>query len=58
MTVTDVGLERLLYRSGWPLKRLGAPQRINETMSVAGILSADLPTFERLRPAGYQANFR
>ena len=58
VTVTDVGLERLLYRSGWPLKRLGAPQRINETMSVAGILSVDLPAFERLRPAGYQANFR
>ncbi|MDQ0561929.1 acyl homoserine lactone synthase [Rhizobium mesoamericanum] len=58
VTVTDVGLERLLNRAGWPLRRLGDPQRINETMSVAGILSADRPSFERLRPAGYQENFR
>ncbi|WP_040678705.1 acyl-homoserine-lactone synthase [Rhizobium mesoamericanum] len=57
VTVTDVYLERLLNRAGWPLRRLGDPQLINETRSVAGILSADRPSFERLRPAGYQANF-
>ena len=57
VTATDVRFERLLGRCGWPLKRLGAPARINETMSVAGLLCADVGTFERLRPEGYRPSF-
>lgn len=57
VTVTDVRFERLLGRCGWPLRRLGAPARINETMSVAGLLCVDVGIFERLRPKGYRSSF-
>ncbi len=57
VTVTDLRLERLLNRSGWPLSRLGQPLLINETWSVAGTLSADDATFERLRPTDYRSGF-
>ncbi|MBW9118372.1 GNAT family N-acetyltransferase [Rhizobium cauense] len=53
-TATDVRFERLLSRCGWPLRRLGKPVIINETRSVAGLLSADALYFERLRPRDCQ----
>jgi len=57
VTVTDVRLERLLNRSGWPMRRLGEPRLINETPSVAGVLAADQATFERICPADYHSEF-
>lgn len=54
VTATDLRLERLLKRCGWPMKRLGNPHAINETMSVAGTLPVRRDIFERLRPDGYQ----
>lgn len=56
-TATDVRFERILARAGWPLARLGEPVLINETRSVAGILPADRPSFERLRPLSYTSDF-
>lgn len=57
VTATDVRLERILRRAGWPLKRLGSPVQINETRSIAGVLPADWVSFDRLRPGTYSSNF-
>lgn len=56
-TATDVRFERLLGRARWPMRRLGEPTMIGETMSIAGILPADRQSFETVRPAGYRSNF-
>ena len=57
VTATDVRLERILRRAGWPLTRLGSPAQINETKSVAGLLPADWLSFDRLRPSIYSSSF-
>ncbi len=57
VTATDVRLERILRRAGWPLSRLGSPAQINETRSVAGLLPADWVSFDRLRPSLYSSDF-
>lgn len=57
VTATDVRLERILRRAGWPLTRLGSPAQINETRSVAGLLPADWLSFDRLRPSIYSSSF-
>lgn len=57
VTATDVRLERILRRAGWPLTRLGSPAQINETKSVAGLLPADWVSFDRLRPSIYSSTF-
>lgn len=57
VTATDVRLERILRRAGWPLSRLGPPAQINETKSVAGLLPADWVSFDRLRPSIYSSSF-
>jgi acyl homoserine lactone synthase len=49
VTVTDTRFERILNRAKWPLNRLGQPKLINETMSVAGLLKADKPTYKMLK---------
>jgi N-acyl-L-homoserine lactone synthetase len=40
VTVTDVRMERILRRAGWLLDRIAPPQRIGETMALAGYLHA------------------
>ncbi|WP_316233225.1 acyl-homoserine-lactone synthase [Bradyrhizobium sp. SZCCHNPS2010] len=40
VTVTDIRMERILRRAGWPLRRIAAPQQIGATMAVAGFLEA------------------
>lgn len=57
VTATDVRLERILRRAGWPLSRIGPPSLINETRSVAGLLPADWQSFDLLRPSNYASNF-
>jgi N-acyl-L-homoserine lactone synthetase len=57
VTATDVRLERILRRAGWPLSRIGLPSMINETQSVAGLLPADWQSFDLLRPSDYSSNF-
>lgn len=56
VTATDLRLERILRRAGWPLNRLGLPVQINETRSIAGVLPADWQSFNRLRPVIYSSN--
>ncbi|PDT48347.1 MULTISPECIES: acyl-homoserine-lactone synthase [Sinorhizobium] len=55
VTVTDLRFERILARVGWPLQRMGAPQKIGVTMAVAGTLPADADTFQKLRPPNYRS---
>ncbi|MGV1793669.1 acyl-homoserine-lactone synthase [Rhizobium sp. A37_96] len=55
VTATDIRFERILKRAGWPLRRLGEPQPIGNTIAVAGSLPADAASFDRVRPAGYQS---
>ncbi|ASP83032.1 acyl-homoserine-lactone synthase [Sinorhizobium meliloti] len=57
VTVTDLRFERILARVGWPLQRLAEPKKIGVTMAVAGILSADAGTFQKLRPSNYRSDF-
>ena len=38
VTDTDTRMERILRRAGWPLERVAPPQRIGETMALAGFL--------------------
>src|SRR5215813_4347203 len=38
VTVTDTRMERILRRAGWPLERLAPPQRVGESMALAGFL--------------------
>lgn len=52
VTATDVKFERLLNMVGWPLKRLGTPQLINETHSVAGSLVISQDVLKCLKPQG------
>ena len=51
VTVTDVRMERILRRAGWPLERLGSPHRIGQTMALAGYLRASETALQTL----YQA---
>lgn len=55
VTATDLRFERILNRAGWPMKRLGEPREIGNTIAVAGSLPADPASFDRVRPMGYQS---
>ena len=57
VTVTDVRFERILKRAAWPLRRLGEPKPIGNTIAVAGTLPADLASFTRLVPSAYRSEF-
>lgn len=53
VTVTDVRIERILRRAGWPMVRIGEAKQIGNTTAVVGLLPIDEASFERVRPAGY-----
>lgn len=53
VTGTDVRFERILKRAGWPMQRIGQPRSIGNTMAVAGLLPANMDSFERVRPETY-----
>lgn len=55
VTATDVRFERILNRAGWPLRRLGDPLAIANTVAVAGSLPADRASFEQVCPPGYRS---
>jgi acyl homoserine lactone synthase len=55
VTATDLRFERILNRAGWPMKRLGDPMAIGNTVAVAGTLPADRESFERVCPQGYRS---
>ncbi|WP_038959197.1 acyl-homoserine-lactone synthase [Bradyrhizobium japonicum] len=52
VTVTDVRMERILRRAGWPLRRIGDPSRIGNTLAVAGYLEISIEILSSLRKAG------
>ncbi|MCW8059407.1 acyl-homoserine-lactone synthase [Agrobacterium tumefaciens] len=53
VTATDLRFERILNRAGWPMRRLGEPTAIGNTIAVAGSLPADRASFEQVCPSGY-----
>ena len=53
ITATDLRIERILRRAGWPMARIGEPKPIGNTKAVVGLLPTDRPSFETVRPAGY-----
>jgi acyl homoserine lactone synthase len=55
VTATDLRFERILNRASWPMKRLGDPVAIGNTMAVAGTLPANRESFERVRPPDYHS---
>jgi len=55
VTVTDTRMERILRRARWPLERLAPPQRIGETMALAGFLHGSHETLASMyRQAGVE----
>jgi acyl homoserine lactone synthase len=51
VTVTDVRMERVLRRAGWPLRRIGEPREIGNTTAIAGYLEISVAALTRLREA-------
>ncbi|MGY3564236.1 N-acyl-L-homoserine lactone synthetase [Bradyrhizobium sp. USDA 4463] len=52
VTVTDVRMERILRRAGWPLRRIGNPTTIGNTVAVAGYLAISSEILAGLRKSG------
>lgn len=52
VTVTDVRMERILKRAGWPLRRIGDVHSIGNTSAVGGYLETSIEVLTRLRTAG------
>lgn len=52
-TVTDLRMERILRRAGWPLDRLGSPRAIGNTTAVAGLLEVSSSALAAIRRAGH-----
>ena len=55
VTATDLRFERILNRAGWPMKRLGDPVTIGNTVAVAGTMPANRESFERVCPHCYRS---
>ena len=52
VTVTDVRMERILRRAGWPLRRIGNPSAIGNTLALAGYLETSHEVLANVRKAG------
>jgi acyl homoserine lactone synthase len=52
VTVTDVRMERIARRAGWPVRRIHDAQRIGSTLAVAGFLEVSEAALARLRALG------
>lgn len=52
VTVTDIRMERILRRAGWPLRLLGKPRPLGNIMGVAGYLEVSTDALERIRRPG------
>lgn len=52
VTVTDIRIERILRRAGWPLRRIAEPRKIGETTAVAGYLEISPEALLSVRRAG------
>ncbi|MBO9101929.1 MULTISPECIES: acyl-homoserine-lactone synthase [unclassified Rhizobium] len=55
VTATDLRFERILNRAGWPMKRLGEPVAIGNTVAIAGTLPADRVSFDQVCPPDYHS---
>lgn len=49
VTVTDIRMERILRRAGWPLRPIGASRPLGNTMALAGYLEVSTHALERVR---------
>lgn len=52
VTVTDVRMERILHRAGWPLQRIGNSRKLGNTLAVAGYLDVSTESLTRVHTAG------
>jgi N-acyl-L-homoserine lactone synthetase len=52
VTVTDVRMERILRRVGWPLRRIGQPRALGNTLAVAGFVEISAESLTCIRSAG------
>jgi N-acyl-L-homoserine lactone synthetase len=52
VTVTDARMERILRRAGWPLRRIGKPHSLGNTLAVAGYLEISSQALARVHTAG------
>jgi N-acyl-L-homoserine lactone synthetase len=52
VTVTDARMERILRRAGWPLRRIGKPRALGNTVAVAGCLDVSVESLTSIRSAG------
>lgn len=52
VTVTDLRLERILRRAGWPLDRICEPQMIGNTRALAGFLDVSEESLMAVRQNG------
>jgi acyl homoserine lactone synthase len=52
VTVTDARMERILRRAGWPLRRLGKPCSLGNTIALAGYLEVSEEVLKNLRRVG------
>lgn len=52
VTVTDIGVERILRRAGWPLRRISEPTTLGKTRAVVGYLEISLLALASVRSAG------
>jgi acyl homoserine lactone synthase len=52
VTVTDARMERILRRAGWPLRRLGNPHNLGNTLAVAGYLEISTEMLAGIRNGG------
>ncbi|WP_262047364.1 acyl-homoserine-lactone synthase [Bradyrhizobium sp. Bra78] len=52
VTVTDARMERILRRAGWPLRRIGTPRHLGNTLAVAGYLEISFQALVRVQTAG------
>lgn len=51
VTVTDVRMERILRRAGWPLRRIGVAKIIGSTTAVSGMLEVSFEALNRIKAA-------
>lgn len=52
VTVTDLRIERILRRAGWPLERLSDPVTIGNTRAIAGYLEISSDSLAMIRSNG------
>ncbi|MGY4183128.1 N-acyl-L-homoserine lactone synthetase [Bradyrhizobium sp. USDA 4518] len=52
VTVTDARMDRILRRAGWPLRSIGKPRPLGNTIALAGYLEVSTDALDRIRKAG------